>query len=253
MLNAADLASMLNVPDGFRRVAVARGQTMWVARGEDADALAEAILSPPGSAATDTGYMGRASLRGVRLSDGSRGLVRSYRHGGLFRHFSRDWFLAWPPRPFAELSITEQARQKGVLTADVVAAFVAYEWGPLYRGWLVTRELCNAVDLWCSVRKSRCTRSHGALMQRVGKAVRWMHDAGVYHADLNMRNLLVSYDPLDVYVIDFDKGRVMKGAVPAGLRRRNITRLLRSVKKLDPARHYVSAEDWRCFLVAYDE
>jgi tRNA A-37 threonylcarbamoyl transferase component Bud32 len=64
-----------------------------------------------------------------------------------------------------------------------------------------------------------------------------MHEYGVYHADLNARNILVGRD--GVYVIDFDNARVStaparrsaSAAVPvAGAR--NLLRLRRSIDKL---------------------
>jgi predicted Ser/Thr protein kinase len=76
---------------------------------------------------------------------------------------------------------------------------------------------------------------------------------GVYHADLNLRNLLVRLDSheLEVFIIDFDKARIFERPVPSSYRRRNLERLSRSVRKLDPSRRYVSDEDWSAFLAAY--
>lgn len=224
---------------------------MWVNDGEDPHALAAAILNPPDDARSDTRYVGRARLRSVRLHDGGKGLVRSYRHGGLLRRWSRDWFMGWPPRPLAELLVAEQARRRGVPTPNVAAAVAAYAWGPLYHGWLVTRELCGAEDLWRAVRSKDPARPVTALMARVGKTVRFMHEAGVYHTDLNMRNLLVRGPAQEVFVIDFDKGRLFERPVPQTLRRRNVARLRRSIRKLDPAHRHVSEEDWQGFLIAY--
>jgi 3-deoxy-D-manno-octulosonic acid kinase len=90
-------------------------------------------------------------------------------------------------------------------------------------------------------------------MARAGKAVRFMHDAGLYHTDLNLRNLLVDRDRRHVFVIDFDRAQVFDEPVPPALRRRNVARLLRSIRKLDPARQYVSEEDWQSFLAAYHD
>jgi len=236
-------------PAGFHRVLVGNRQCMLVANGRDANAMAACILGPP----TETRHVGRTRLRSVPLGDGGIGLVRSYRHGGMFRHWSRDWFVTWPPRPFVELRATHEARRRGVGTLEVVGALVARGWGPFYRGWLVTRELERAHDLWSTFQAGEFSTSTTSLMGHVGRAVRLMHDVGVCHADLNMRNLLVRFDSpeVEVFIIDFDKARLFERAVPSPYRRRNLERLLRSVRKLDPSRRCVSDEAWSAFLSAY--
>jgi len=244
--------SSRGAPAGFHRVLVGHRQHMLVADGRDANAMAACVLSPSGID-TETRYVGRARLRSIQLGDGGTGLVRSYQHGGTFRHCSRDWFVTWPPRPFLELTVTHEARRRGVGTPEVVAALVACGWGPFYRGWLVTRELEGARDLWSCFQAEEFATSTTSLMGLVGRAVRLMHHVGVYHADLNMRNVLVRLgsNEVEVFIIDFDKGRLFERPVPSSYRRRNLERLLRSVRKLDPSRRYVSDEDWSALLVAY--
>jgi RIO-like serine/threonine protein kinase len=63
-----------------------------------------------------------------------------------------------------------------------------------------------------------------------------MHERGLYHADLNLHNLLVSEhdESFSVIILDLDKARIFDGPVPAALRRRNAARILRSARKLDP-------------------
>jgi hypothetical protein len=68
-----------------------------------------------------------------------------------------------------------------------------------------------------------------------------------------MRNLLIGPNSQGVRVIDFDKARIFDHSVPRGWRGRNVNRLLRSIKKLDPTREHVSAQDWESFLVAYND
>lgn len=239
------------LPIGFSRVSVGDHQVMWLADGQDAHVLAASILTPGRD--RETSYVGRAKLYSVPLANGDAGLVRSYQHGGLFRHWTRDRFFTWPPRPLLELAATIEARQRGVGTLEVVAALAAYGPSPFYRGWLVTRELKKAENLWAYFQATD-TPVPG-LMEQVGRAVRSMHHAGVCHADLNMRNILIrsGSQDLEVLVIDFDKARLFAGPVPLRYRHRNLTRLLRSVRKLDPSSQRVSDGHWSAFLSAYDE
>ena len=80
-----------------------------------------------------------------------------------------------------------------------------------------------------------------------------MHEIGVEHADLNLRNILVVHEtPVpEVYIIDFDKARLYPGQVPAARARRNLGRLLRSVNKLDRERARIRPGDWDALLDAY--
>jgi 3-deoxy-D-manno-octulosonic acid kinase len=59
-----------------------------------------------------------------------------------------------------------------------------------------------------------------------------MHDAGISHPDLNLRNLLIVDPSAEVVVIDFDRARVFDGSAPASARARNLRRLARSARKL---------------------
>ena len=111
---------------------------MLAAPDVDAGELASRILEPGARAPADppARYFGRAELLAVALGDGGRGLVRSYRHGGLLRHVTRDRFVSRPPRPFVELAVTALARERGLPVPEVLAALVARDFGPWYRaGW----------------------------------------------------------------------------------------------------------------------
>ncbi len=62
--------------------------------------------------------------------------------------------------------------------------------------------------------------------------MRRLHDAGFDHADLNLKNVLVrGGEPPTAVVLDLDRGR-LEDTLPAGARRRNLVRLLRSFLKL---------------------
>ena len=68
----------------------------------------------------------------------------------------------------------------------------------------------------------------------MAKAVKEMHDAGIYHADLHLKNILVQSAPGGkdiVYIIDLDKSRQYE-EISLHKRMRNIMRLDRSVEKM---------------------
>ena len=197
---------------------------------------------------------GREPLRVLQLPNGESLLVRIYRHGGLLRAVTGRLFITWPPRPFRELSITEEARRRGIPTIEVWGACVERVWGPVYRGCLLTRQLSGANDLW-SVLNSELLRSLGPnqVFRAVATSVRMLHQRGIYHRDLNLKNILVRPEPEAVksYLIDFDKARLFSMSLPAKMAQRNLDRLLRSARKLDPLRKYLSEEHWSWFLACY--
>jgi 3-deoxy-D-manno-octulosonic acid kinase len=70
----------------------------------------------------------------------------------------------------------------------------------------------------------------------VGRCLRHFHDAGVQHADLNARNIMLG-PRLEVWVLDFDRGRLRR---PGAWSRRVLDRLARSLAKSELVR-----QDWR--------
>ncbi len=199
-------------------------------------------------------FRGRGRLSRLKLRDSEIALIRPYRHGGFFRHLLRGIFFTWPPRPFRELAITEEVRRRGIPTVEVLAACVRPTWGPFYRGWLVTRQLEGGQDLWTAI-QGGVVRQTGAknVFNAVAATLRDLHRQGIYHRDLNLKNILVRCEPDGVkgYIIDFDRAMLFLGEVPSDLARRNLQRLLRSAHKLDPKQQYVSAHDWKRFVESY--
>jgi 3-deoxy-D-manno-octulosonic acid kinase len=64
----------------------------------------------------------------------------------------------------------------------------------------------------------------------IGCCLRRFHAAGVYHADLNARNILVDARG-SVWLLDFDRARWV---APNSRRlKKNLQRLLQSLRKLD--------------------
>ena len=244
------------VPAGYEKVYPAPGLTMLVAPDLDGGALASRILKPGRDtpAPAQTRYFGRAALRAVELADGGHALVRSCRHGGLLRHVTRHWFVSRPPRPFVELAVTAVARERGLRAPEVLAALVARGIGPWYRGWLVTREIKGARNLWGTLLEGVDGDEKQALLRQVGYSLRLMHASGIDHADLNLRNILVLDGALgpEIFIIDFDKARLFEGAVPAAQARRNLRRLRRSADKLDREHVRVRPQDWDVLVDAYE-
>jgi len=207
---------------------------------------------------------GRSSLWNwhPQWHDGPGLVVRQYVHGGLLGPVRGSLFFA-DGRMRRELQLAVYARRRGVPTSPPLAVRVERAWGPLVRGHFVSEkipgamnllELCEAVGTGHA--PSRQQRRD--LAAAIADAVADMHDAGILHADLNLKNVLVRnpFDGPEAYIIDFDRARLT--ARPT-LRQRlaNLLRLDRSIVKWAASRRAVGPGDrlrtLRCYLARYPE
>src|SRR5262249_19449755 len=125
------------------------------------------------------------------------------------------------------------------------------EGGLAYRGAIVAAEVPGAVPVVEALRVADGDRRR-ALATAVARAVAGMHRAGVFHADLNLTNLVTGPAPgLAVTVLDFDRARVGRAPLGRGARQRNLRRLARSLRKLDPAGQLAAPADVASFPDAY--
>jgi tRNA A-37 threonylcarbamoyl transferase component Bud32 len=243
------------VPPGFKKIVDERGARLIVRQDQELS-INLAICRDLSAREEPSRFAGREKLRSFRLANGETALIRVYRHGGLFRQLTRCVFFTWPPRPFRELGITEELRRRGLPTVEVYGACVEPIWGLLYRGWLITRELKNAQDLWLAFQSGFVREvGVGPVLRAVAKSLRSMHREGVYHRDLNLKNILVRVGSQGVrgYIIDFDKAKLFLGSLPHELAKRNLDRLRRSVRKYDPEQKYFSAVHWDQFVAYYHD
>ena len=111
------------IPAGFSEIADDRGNRLIV-RQDRQNVIDLSVCADTIGTQNDIRYEGRGPLRAIRLTDGDTALIRAYRHGGLFRHLTRDCFFSRPPRPFRELSITEDT-PPGIRTVEVYGACVS--------------------------------------------------------------------------------------------------------------------------------
>lgn len=229
----------------FAALEAGGGARVLVRRGREEEL--PVLLHTLGASGGPVVLGGRAAHPVVAMSDGELAVVRRYRRGGLMRHVNRDRYLRGH-RAFDEVRATERARAGGVRTLEVVAGIeVPQRFG--YRALLATVLLPGARDLaeFLAAEPSQAARS--AALREAGRQVGRMHAAGVAHPDLNLRNLLVTgREAPEVWIIDFDRARTWRGAVPADRRERDWKRLLRSARKL---RAPVGAAEWRLLTEGY--
>ena len=204
----------------------AAGARALLRRGYREHAALLGLNGPPlGGEATVGG--GRARHPLVALPGGERIVVRGYLRGGLMRHLNRErYFLGH--RAFDELRVTEHAAAAGVRVPAVVAA-VERRGALAYRASLATRWIAGGQELagWLAGKEPAAA---AAALLDAGRQLARMHDAGISHPDVNLRNLLVTGE--GVHVLDFDRARLLPRPVPPTLRARGLLRLARSAGKL---------------------
>jgi 3-deoxy-D-manno-octulosonic acid kinase len=152
-----------------------------------------------------------------------QGVLRQYRRGGLIACMSADayiWCGANATRSFSEFRIMSRLHAQGLRVPPPLAA-AYWRHGLLYRAALLTRQIPGAQPLACMIDR--------ALLPQVAQAVAAMHQAGVWHADLNAYNILVDQAD-EVWLIDFD--RATYGGLTDRKREANLQRLTRSLHKV---------------------
>lgn len=196
---------------------------------------------------------GAGGRGGVAFIDTPAGecVLRHYHRGGLPARVSADRYL-WTgsrrTRSFREFRLLDRLASAGLpVPAPVAARYVRH--GIAYQGDLIVRRIAAAETLAQRLERGALD---APLAQRVGDTIARFHAAGAYHADLNAHNILA--DARDaVWLIDFDRGRVRKPALP--WQQGNLARLRRSFDKLGARKRIgdFDARFWHPLLAAYHE
>ena len=205
-------------------------------------------------------YFGRGALKIIALSGeaNERIVIRHFHRGGKIQKFISDLYFG-TSRPLKELWVGHRAKEKGVPTADIVAACHTKVFGKFHRGDLVTREIKEGKDLATYLKELGQPLTKGKVLEKrivikkVGELVRSMHEAGIFHGDLNLKNIILqTTDPQNTkgYLIDFDKSFI-RSHLRETLRIRNLLRLNRSAEKFKKQGLPITRTDVLRFLSAY--
>lgn len=204
----------------------------WRARG--------AVISEP---------EGRAPVC-IFSDDGHQRVLRHYHRGGWVAHVSRDrywWNGLEQTRAWREWHLLMELYELGLPVPRPVAARVLRH-GLTYSADLVTDYLAGTRSLADVLLQEALD---AAVWQRIGAVIKAFHVHGVYHADLNARNILLDGHG-GVFLIDFDKG-VRKNSDPEA-QLENLERLQRSLNKFSSAHEKAfrfGVDDWRALLAGY--
>jgi 3-deoxy-D-manno-octulosonic acid kinase len=177
--------------------------------------------------------MGRTLHPSIPIKDGERLVIRRYSHGGLLRAVTRDLYL-FGSRSFQELALTEGILSCGISTIQPIGAIHQLIFSPLYKAYLLSLEVPQAIDLIQYFKGISLQPSPEKLLLKrrtihsAGRLLREFHKAGFFHGDLQLKNILVAGDR--TLLIDFDRS-CRKKLLSNEERMRNLLRLNRSVEK----------------------
>jgi 3-deoxy-D-manno-octulosonic acid kinase len=220
-----DVRARYGVPDGVRLEVSPRTVLAFLPACEEA---VRRVASGPEDLAPSR-HGGRGAL--YHVADPAGGLlVRPFRKGGLLRLLRGARFRG-PWRPLEELVLDRRLAAVGVPVPEAVGCVVLR--APTgWRGFLITREVQGALDLeaWLYGVASPTGLAPSRVLRRAGRAVRALHDAGVAHADLHPKNLLVTPDGA-VLVLDLDRARAGDAPLEDDARLGNLARLGRAIEK----------------------
>ena len=190
---------------------------------------------------------GRGSAYLIETEYGAA-VLKQYLRGGWPARFSRDRYLFTGyqrSRPLAEIRVLAHVSESGLPAPEPLAALCERQ-GLFCRGWLLSRRIPHAQPL-----ADLLSAAAARIFRRTGATIRRFHDAGVVHADLNVRNILVD-DAEAIHLVDFDRARV--GVNDRRAFRANLQRLHRSLEKLWPPQSALDAEAaWQELLSAYSQ
>nr|WP_240503649.1 MULTISPECIES: 3-deoxy-D-manno-octulosonic acid kinase [Pseudoalteromonas] len=168
-------------------------------------------------------------------------VLKHYWRGGLVGKLLSDQYLYTGlknTRVYQEFALLCQLEKLGLPISKPVAAKISRT-GLVYRGSLITEAVKGAQSL-CE--RLRAEPANHLALKKVAQTVARFHQAGVYHADLNINNIL--FDECDeVYLIDFDRGELKTPS--RTWQQANLSRLERSFNK--------EADKWPTFYFTQDD
>ena len=178
----------------------------------------------------------------------ARWALRHYQRGGLPGRILSDQFFFLgekATRCFREFRLLATLCEMGLPVPRPIAARYLRS-GLVYRADLITSRIPNARPLSQVLAQGPAP---GDIWSELGSLLRRFHDAGIFHADLNAHNILVS-DAGQLYLLDFDRGSIRR---PGRWRAANLQRLQRSLRKISRRSSDINLGEnhWDALMKAY--
>ncbi len=175
-------------------------------------------------------------------------VLRHYWRGGLIANLLKDsyGFIGLEKtRPIMELRLLHRLWDEGFPVPKPIAALVKKK-GFCYQGDLIIERIDGAKDLVDLLSQAELVDEQ---WHDLGVCIAEFHRRGVYHADLNAKNIL--YSTAGFHLIDFDRGEIRKPQSKWQVA--NLKRLRRSFAKEKNKNSALAYSDahWQCLLDGY--
>lgn len=193
---------------------------------------------------------GRATVWFIQQGDHGM-LLRHYYRGGLVGKVNKDRFWREPEhlsRAIHEFDLLSKLTEMGLPVPKPIAARMVKSGLFSYRADILVEVISGAVDVFRLLLEKSLSAKQ---WQTLGAVVRRLHDANVYHSDLNCHNLMLD-DNDKAWIVDFDKCGFKE---PGPWKQENLARLKRSLMKekgKNQPFYWKLDRDWPEFLTGYE-
>lgn len=188
------------------------------------------------------------SLNDIEAIKNTEWVLRHYYRGGLMEKLSKDKYLYTglnQTRAVSELALLTQLYNEGFAVPKPIAANVERH-GLQYCADIIIERVAGAQDLVAKLSKESMTI---AQWEQLGSCIAKFHQRGVYHADLNAKNILITENTF--YLIDFDRGELRQpNAKWQGANLERLRRSFNKEKRKLPSLHFTES-DWQALMKGY--
>lgn len=149
-----------------------------------------------------TELFGRASVSEISVN-GRRCIVRNYKRGGLTGLLLKNRYFR-PQRFINEFLILKNLEKAGFPTTR--PAFLQFRRkGLFYYASLGTLKIENQINFFSYAREIDNLPDFTHKLIRIFELIKKLGDLNIYHPDIQLKNILISNDTPEIFIIDFDK------------------------------------------------
>ena len=213
------MINIQNIPGDFVQHRIPNGD-IHILRRDLAEPLGELLHHPPH--ALETISTGKGATRFYPLA-GIEIAVKEYHHGGLLAPLIQDYYIAPPHRAIEEMFLLAIAQEQGAPVLEPLGCAIIPVLGPIFRYRLITRREAGARNLL-----QRLRAGESGFEEACATALHLLHDAGIWHRDLNMANFIIG--ERGVIICDLDRG-THHPHLSSEQKENNLQRLDRSIQK----------------------
>ncbi len=201
-----------------------KGGAVCIVRQEGMKSITEAMLEK--KQCEELNVYGRGVIYRFPWTSGRTGIMRPCHRGGAIRFLLHDRYL-FQNRPLREFQSHLAVLALGIPAPDLLGVCWRRQ-GFIYSGALATEEMAGTdLDTWLCDNRFLQEKQKRVLFS-CGQLIRRLHDTGIFHNDLQLKNIFIQND--SPVLLDFDQARI-KPHLPRWRRECNLLRMRRSFIK----------------------